>query len=223
MSTRLPAAARREQLLAVALEVFARQGFHGTSMNDVADAAGVTKPVLYQHFRSKRELYLALLEEVGSRLRDAIAQGHGGSRHPARPGGARLPRLLPLGGRRPRRLHAAVRQRRPARRGVRRGRARGTRPPSPTPSPRSSRPTSTPTTSATWPTGWWAWPRRTSRRLVRARRRLRPRAGRHAGRRPGVGRPAQRPPDLTGGHRPARAGPASRTYSPERSSRPGWL
>lgn len=74
MSTRLPAAARREQLLAVALEVFAREGFHGTAMNDVADAAGVTKPVLYQHFRSKRELYLALLEEVGGRLRDAIGK-----------------------------------------------------------------------------------------------------------------------------------------------------
>ena len=74
MSTRLPAAARREQLLAVALEVFAREGFHGTAMNDVADAAGVTKPVLYQHFRSKRELYLALLEEVGARLRDAIGK-----------------------------------------------------------------------------------------------------------------------------------------------------
>jgi AcrR family transcriptional regulator len=40
----------------------------------VADAAGVTKPVLYQHFRSKRELYLALLEEVGGRLRDAIGK-----------------------------------------------------------------------------------------------------------------------------------------------------
>jgi AcrR family transcriptional regulator len=72
MSTRLPAAARREQLLAVALDVFARQGFHGTAMNDVADAAGVTKPVLYQHFRSKRELYLALLGEVGARLRTTI-------------------------------------------------------------------------------------------------------------------------------------------------------
>jgi len=74
MSTRLPAPARREQLLAVGLEVFARQGFHGTSMNDVADAAGVTKPVLYQHFASKRELYLALLEEVGRELLEAIAK-----------------------------------------------------------------------------------------------------------------------------------------------------
>lgn len=68
MSVRLPAPERREQLLQVALEVFAHQGFHGTSMNDVADAAGVTKPVLYQHFDSKRSLYLALLEEVGERL-----------------------------------------------------------------------------------------------------------------------------------------------------------
>src|SRR3954467_8979006 len=74
MSTRLPAAARREQLLAVALGVFAREGFHGTAMNDVAEAAGVTKPVLYQHFRSKRELYLELLEDVGGRLGDSIGK-----------------------------------------------------------------------------------------------------------------------------------------------------
>lgn len=41
-------------------------------MNDVADAAGVTKPVLYQHFASKRELYLELLEDVGARLGQVI-------------------------------------------------------------------------------------------------------------------------------------------------------
>lgn len=73
MSIRLPAAARREQLVGTALEMFARQGFHATSMNDIADAAGVTKPVLYQHFASKRELYLALLEETGHRLLGLIA------------------------------------------------------------------------------------------------------------------------------------------------------
>ena len=72
MSTRLPAAERREQLLAVALAVFADKGFHGASMNDVADAAGVTKPVLYQHFESKRELYLALIDEAGERLNQLI-------------------------------------------------------------------------------------------------------------------------------------------------------
>lgn len=70
--TRLPAARRRQQLLDVALGVFAERGFHPTSMNDLAEAAGVTKPVLYQHFGSKRELYLELLDDVGSRLRTAI-------------------------------------------------------------------------------------------------------------------------------------------------------
>ena len=74
MSQRLPATARREQILDVALDVFASSGFHGASMNDVAEAAGVTKPVLYQHFDSKRDLYKALLDEVGNRLLDSIAK-----------------------------------------------------------------------------------------------------------------------------------------------------
>lgn len=72
VNVRLPAHQRRRQLLDTALEVFATEGFHATSMNDVADAAGVTKPVLYQHFASKRELYLELLEDVGTRLGQVI-------------------------------------------------------------------------------------------------------------------------------------------------------
>jgi AcrR family transcriptional regulator len=74
MAQRLTAAARREQLLDIALEVFSHTGFHATSMNEVAEAAGVTKPVLYQHFASKRELYLALLQEEGARLLNAISK-----------------------------------------------------------------------------------------------------------------------------------------------------
>ena len=74
MSLRLPASARREQILDVSVQVFARNGFHSTSMNDVADAVGVTKPVLYQHFDSKQDLYLALLDEAGSRLRTAVSK-----------------------------------------------------------------------------------------------------------------------------------------------------
>jgi AcrR family transcriptional regulator len=74
MSPRLPANARREQILNVALEVFATHGFHGASMNDVAEAVGVTKPVLYQHFDSKRDLYQALIDEVGARLLGNIAK-----------------------------------------------------------------------------------------------------------------------------------------------------
>ncbi len=74
MTTRMPAAERRAQLLDVALRVFGEQGFHDTSMNDIADAAGVTKPVLYQHFGSKRALFLEVLREVGGRLRDAVGK-----------------------------------------------------------------------------------------------------------------------------------------------------
>lgn len=74
MTPRLPAAERRQQLLEVALEVFSRRGFHQTSMNDIADAAGVTKPVLYQHFGSKRDLFLELLREVGGRLREQVGK-----------------------------------------------------------------------------------------------------------------------------------------------------
>lgn len=74
MTNRLPAPERRTQLLAVALEVFAEHGYHRTSMNQVAEAAGVTKPVLYQHFRSKKALYRELLDDVSRRLADAIAK-----------------------------------------------------------------------------------------------------------------------------------------------------
>lgn len=69
---RLPAAERREQLLGVALESFAAHGYHGTSMNDVAEAAGVTKPVLYQHFDSKKALYTELVNELGAGLEKQI-------------------------------------------------------------------------------------------------------------------------------------------------------
>src|SRR6266542_3587272 len=73
MSVRLPAEERREQILDVAVQVFARQGFHGTSMNDVAEVAGVTKPVLYQHFDSKQDLYLALMRDAGESMLATIA------------------------------------------------------------------------------------------------------------------------------------------------------
>src|SRR5436190_10599703 len=68
----LPAVRRRPQLLDVALEAFAQRGFHGTSMDEVAKAAGVTKPVLYQHFGSKRDLYRELLDDVGQRLLEEV-------------------------------------------------------------------------------------------------------------------------------------------------------
>jgi AcrR family transcriptional regulator len=60
--TRLPRSARRKQLLAAAQEVFVAQGYHSAAMDDIAERAGVSKPVLYQHFPGKLELYLALLD-----------------------------------------------------------------------------------------------------------------------------------------------------------------
>lgn len=71
---RLPAAERRAQLLRIAVDEFAANGFHNTSMNVIAEAAGVTKPVLYQHFESKRALYRELLLELGDELRETIAK-----------------------------------------------------------------------------------------------------------------------------------------------------
>ncbi len=59
---RLPRKQRRAQLLESALDVFVRQGYHAAAMDDIAERAGVSKPVLYQHFPGKLELYLALLD-----------------------------------------------------------------------------------------------------------------------------------------------------------------
>ncbi|PRY01986.1 TetR/AcrR family transcriptional regulator [Allonocardiopsis opalescens] len=61
--TRLPRLARRKQLLGAAQEVFVAQGYHAAAMDEIAERAGVSKPVLYQHFPGKLELYLALLDQ----------------------------------------------------------------------------------------------------------------------------------------------------------------
>ncbi|MBD8870240.1 TetR/AcrR family transcriptional regulator [Nocardioides donggukensis] len=58
----MPRKARRAQLLESALEVFVAQGYHAAAMDDIAERAGVSKPVLYQHFPGKLDLYLALLD-----------------------------------------------------------------------------------------------------------------------------------------------------------------
>jgi AcrR family transcriptional regulator len=73
-SSRLPAPARRAQLLDVARRVFARDGYRGTSMEAIAEAAGVTKPVLYQHFSSKHALYASLLEAELGQLTEALVR-----------------------------------------------------------------------------------------------------------------------------------------------------
>src|SRR3989441_4238659 len=73
---RLPKPARRRQLLAAAQEVFVAQGYHAAAMDEIAERAGVSKPVLYQHFPGKLELYLALLDThsdaLVEKIRDAM-------------------------------------------------------------------------------------------------------------------------------------------------------
>ncbi|NBE95960.1 TetR/AcrR family transcriptional regulator [Nonomuraea sp. KC401] len=75
--TRLPRLARRRQLLSAAQEVFVENGYHAAAMDEIADRAGVSKPVLYQHFPGKLELYLALLDlhvdDMVNRCREALA------------------------------------------------------------------------------------------------------------------------------------------------------
>lgn len=68
------ASERRAQLLDVARRVFGKSGFNGVSMDDVAKEAGVTKPILYDHFPSKKELYLALLDADLAALHDSVKQ-----------------------------------------------------------------------------------------------------------------------------------------------------
>jgi len=71
---RLSGEQRRRQLIDVAAALFAERGFSSTTMDDVAEAAGVTKPLLYQHFSSKKALYLELVDEVANRILAAIAE-----------------------------------------------------------------------------------------------------------------------------------------------------
>ena len=68
-TTRLPAAQRRQALVDAALAVFSRGSYRGTTTAEIARRAGVSEPILYRHFASKRELYLACIEEAWRRLR----------------------------------------------------------------------------------------------------------------------------------------------------------
>jgi AcrR family transcriptional regulator len=71
-SNRLPRHERRRQLLDAALEVFVSRGYHAAAMDEIAERAGVSKPVLYQHFPGKLELYLALLDESVDTLVETV-------------------------------------------------------------------------------------------------------------------------------------------------------
>jgi AcrR family transcriptional regulator len=79
---RMPAAQRREVILVAAEGTFARCGYHGASLDDIAHAAGVSKALIYEHFDSKRELHASLLHahaaEIFRRLEAAADRGETG-------------------------------------------------------------------------------------------------------------------------------------------------
>ncbi len=69
---RLPRPLRRAQLLEAAQAAFVESGYHAAAMDDIAERAGVSKPVLYQHFPGKLDLYLALLDHHRSEIEEAV-------------------------------------------------------------------------------------------------------------------------------------------------------
>ena len=71
---RMPRSARRASLLEAARGTFVVCGYHAASMDDIAVRAGVSKPVLYQHFPGKLELYLALLDHAAEELVGAVRE-----------------------------------------------------------------------------------------------------------------------------------------------------
>jgi AcrR family transcriptional regulator len=81
--TRLPAAERREALVDTALRVFSAGSYRGTTTAEIARAAGVSEPILYRHFESKRDLYLACIEEAWQRLRTCWEEGMAAEPDPA--------------------------------------------------------------------------------------------------------------------------------------------
>jgi AcrR family transcriptional regulator len=81
-SSRLTAPERRAAVVETACRVFAKSSYHGSTTAQIARETGVTEPVLYRHFASKRELYLAVLEESWSKLRAKWEQAVAGEADP---------------------------------------------------------------------------------------------------------------------------------------------
>jgi AcrR family transcriptional regulator len=69
---RLPRAVREQQMLDAAVRVFARRGFHAASMDEIAEDAGISKPMVYAYLGTKDELFLACLHREGTRVMEAL-------------------------------------------------------------------------------------------------------------------------------------------------------
>jgi len=72
---RLPRAVREKQMLDAAVTIFARRGFHAASMDEIAELAGVSKPMVYAYLGTKDELFLACLRREATLLLEAVASG----------------------------------------------------------------------------------------------------------------------------------------------------
>jgi AcrR family transcriptional regulator len=88
--SRMPAAKRREQLLETALALFASRGFAGATTSELARAAGVTEPIIYRHFKSKKDLFIAVIERTSEITLEMWERQLRGSKDPAH----RLRRLI---------------------------------------------------------------------------------------------------------------------------------
>jgi AcrR family transcriptional regulator len=71
---RLPRTVREQQMLDAAVREFSRRGYHATSVDDIAEAAGISKPMVYAYLGSKEELFIACLHREGTRLLEAVAE-----------------------------------------------------------------------------------------------------------------------------------------------------
>ena len=76
---RMAAAGRRAHLIETAARLFTEGSYHGTTTAEIARAAGISEPILYRHFASKRDLYLAALEDVWARVRAGWEQAVAGA------------------------------------------------------------------------------------------------------------------------------------------------
>lgn len=88
--SRLPAAQRREQLLDVAAQLFSSRGYAGATTAQIAKEAGITEPIIYRHFKSKRDLFVALIERTGKQTLDQWESDLKGVDDP----GARLMKII---------------------------------------------------------------------------------------------------------------------------------
>src|SRR5918912_2845728 len=73
-SQRLPAAERRQALIDAAIRVFVRGSYAGATTAEIAREAGVSEPILYRHFESKRDLYVACLDDTWRRVGERFAE-----------------------------------------------------------------------------------------------------------------------------------------------------